>query len=565
MTSQDELSTYLPGNQDENKHHRNIAQLYSQLQTAIDQAQRTTRNKPGRITPHPLQPSDTRSSTSSDPYSLCSSDSPITPKHPEIIICACQQLIVSEDSDHCGLCDQPLPSCINQARQERQAHKLAIEDCKSQLLILNTRKDSLETELTNLRECHETKQDALVSCIDQMHSLRHDLKVVEQKYQAEVSKIETIKQATKGVQLEMEDLTERLFEEVHNMMQIEQAEKKLLQVSHDALEDQLKETQNALELVTDELETVRQAMTLVGDQVASNTENLRVYTHDTSAFALSSMARAHHDLAELHNLELYTEMQDFKDTSLVDEFGRFMGVLGTISLRQLYADPFMKHCLREDIEPCLRFGNQPRVTSKKIIEAIQVKTCFVEVCPKGFANSQASMEATNGGSYGTRPQPVSSMSTTTRLWSRFSSSNTATPSFSGCGACGRHVPKDEREAVLKYRFRISYFDPWTCIDRYCRDRLMSVIEFFLFIRAIRMGSYRQRPVEAIYEECMRLKLQMFLARMGSLAPTLQEIGLDSSSVGKASVGLPPDTHSFLDDGRSSTSADSIATTVYSMA
>ncbi|KAI9024319.1 hypothetical protein CLU79DRAFT_790786 [Phycomyces nitens] len=553
MSTQDELS-YLPANQDDNKHHRNIAQLYSQLQTAIDQAQRT--RKQARIPPHPLQPAS-RASTSSDPYSISSTDStdsPITPKHPEIIICACQQFIVSSESNHCGLCDQPLPQSIHIARQQRQSQKKAIEDCQAQLINLNLKTDQLQTELTNLRECHETKQDALVSCIDQMHSLQHDLKVVEQKYQAEVAKIDTIKQATKAVQLEMEDLSERLFEEVHNMMQVEQAEKKILQVSHDQLADQLKETQNALELVTDELETVRQAMTLVGDQVSTNAECLRVYTHDTSAFALSSMARAHHDLAELHNLELYTEMQDFKDTSLVDDFGRFVGVLGTISLRRLYADPFMKHCLREDIEPCLRFGNQPRVASKKIIESIQVKTCFIEVCPKGFANSHATMEV----------GPVPSVSTTTRLWSRFSASNT-TPSFSGCGACGRHVPLSEREAVLKYRFRISYFDSWTCIDRYCRDRLMAVIEFFLFIRAVRMGSYRERRMEDIYEECMRLKLQMFLARMGSLAPTLQEIGLDPSSVGKASVGLPPDTHSFLDDGRSSTSTESTFTTVSSMA
>ncbi|KAI7870178.1 hypothetical protein BDF14DRAFT_1775329 [Spinellus fusiger] len=502
---------------------QNIAHLYSQIQVAIDSAHRArTQSQPRHVPPSLAL--DSRSSTSSDPCSLSSSfSSPLTPKH--AVLCACHQWLVSLDSSHCGLCDEPLP-VMEHWHTLRQTQSKAIKDARGKIEELMKQQKQCTERIELMKTTHRDKEEAVCKCIDSMHSLQHDLKVLEQKYQCEQKQIVEIQESKENVKMEIEDLTVKLFEEATHMMKVEQKEKRILQVAYDSLEAQLKEAQDNLMTVVALLETVRQEIGDVEDDSEAVEENTK-----PNVIPLSSMTRAHYDLAQLHQLPLCSSIQDFKDENLLEEFEHFLGAILNVPLRRVYNEPFMKHCVREDVEPCLRFGPNPRLTAKKMMEAIQVKTCLVEECPPGFAEEEQT-EA-----------PA-----TTSLWSRF-----GTTPFHGCGACGRSGGEN-RASILTYRFRISYFDTWTCIDRYCRDRLVSVIEFYSFLRSLRMGLYRERPIKEVYEECVRLRLQMFLSRMGSLGHYLQDIDVHPYAVGNPSLVVD----SAQDDGCSSTN-DSIST------
>ncbi|KAI8975774.1 hypothetical protein BDF20DRAFT_880618, partial [Mycotypha africana] len=205
---------------------------------------------------------------------------------------------------------------------------------------------------------------------------------------------------------------------------------------------------------------------------------------------------------------------------------------------------YMKNSLSEDVEPCLRFGPNSRLSPKKLVDAILMNACFIEKTPYGFSKEQAKKAVET---------PLRNSATKHMLWeylstgSLTSSSSTASISSNNNGA--HHQPSIECQACgymtendLPYRFRISILDDWACIDRYCRDRLVSVCEFYTFIRNIRQGYYNGRTLSDLFQESTRLKLQMFYARMGTLSQTLRQMGLEGDSVGQASAPnmvIPP--------------------------
>ncbi|CAO3623769.1 unnamed protein product [Cunninghamella blakesleeana] len=208
------------------------------------------------------------------------------------------------------------------------------------------------------------------------------------------------------------------------------------------------------------------------------------------------------------------------DDMLLNEFAEFVKFGTSMPLKKLHSIPFMKHCQLEDVEPCLRFGAHSRLSARKINDAIVMNTCFIEEAPNGFADEQAR-----------RPVdiPLKISAAKSMIWERFSSSS-QTSVFSGCQACGR-----SNDTPLPYRFRISYFDDWACIDRYCRDRLVAVCEFYVFIRNVRQGYYNSRSIDDLYQEAMRLRLQMFYARMGALTWTIRSLGFKEGVIGQATT------------------------------
>ncbi|KAG1051359.1 hypothetical protein G6F43_006425 [Rhizopus delemar] len=148
------------------------------------------------------------------------------------------------------------------------------------------------------------------------------------------------------------------------------------------------------------------------------------------------------------------------------EFQDFVELSESVSIHKLHSTPFMKHSLMEDIEPCLRFGPQSRLAPKDLYESMLLNTCFIEKVPGDVSDSH----------------PIK------------------------CQACGQEKRK------LSYRFRTSMVDDWAYMDRYCRDRFVSVCEFYMFIRNIRQGHYNGHNMLELFQESIRLKLQMFYSR-----------------------------------------------------
>lgn len=406
--------------------------------------------------------------------------------------CSCQYWLVSSDSEHCGLCDQAIP-IVKQQHED----KILL---KEQSLILDNQlaeKQALYklyvTDIETLKQQHDKRQELLTNMTNKIESLCEDIEIVQLKHKDEIAHTIAIEQSKKLVEIELHDLTQKLFEEANNMVLVEKKEKLVIQLQHDKVNDQLKGVESQLTGVQAELKELRKDMT-------NQDLNLQQLNPQSSFSAFISthenyLLRAQLDMSTLlldqsQPIEINQEYnQQVHDDAVVTEFQQFSESIKSIGLSKLYTLSFMKSCLKSDIEPCLRFGPNPRISSKKILDAILVKTCLVESCPPGFIQA---------------PTKADSVKVKTRLWDRFSSS---AQDYPGCQACGRLI--DETQC---WRFRISYFDEWSLIDRYCYDRITSVIEFYMFLRRLKTATAKDGNKFELYQECSRLQLQMFLSR-----------------------------------------------------
>lgn len=129
--------------------------------------------------------------------------------------------------------------------------------------------------------------------------------------------------------------------------------------------------------------------------------------------------------------------------------------------------PFMKQCLKHEIEPCLQFGKKSKFFVGRLMDSLLHQSCFIEKasCP-----------------------------------------------FAICGLCGF---QDSDVFVFKMREddEESYM-----VDRCCRDRLVAACNFYVFIRYIHMGMLSQdRSIESLFHEAIGLRLCMFWARTGLMS------------------------------------------------
>lgn len=385
--------------------------------------------------------------------------------------CSCHELVNS--TYHCSNCGkftfEPLQSFDNHDTKKQ------LDLTVSQRDTLRHKQQELDTKILDLKKTIKEKQTRLTHTVEGISSLQHDIKVLETKTKEETSQIKNIQQSQQIVKKELEDLSERLFQEADSMIELEKSQQEILKQRNQQLASELESTQSQLRGTEQELKSLKtEYQPDLQQQLQQSTPDIYIRAQlDTILMHGSDLGQLYMDTLE-------------NDNALLD-FNDFIQASQKTSLRHLHHLKYMKYCLRDDIMPCLRFGPNPKLSSKKIMEAILVKSCFVEQCPKGVQ--------------------VNKQESTVPLWERFSSP------FLGCQACGRKIKDaDSRQELLRYRFRISYFDEWTCIDRYCRDRLVSVIEFYNFIRQLRAGVYKHRSLHELYQQIIRLKLQMFLAR-----------------------------------------------------
>lgn len=177
---------------------------------------------------------------------------------------------------------------------------------------------------------------------------------------------------------------------------------------------------------------------------------------------------------------------------------------------------YITQCEKEDIEPCLGFGNpESRMCVKVMMEYMLHKPCFIEHITLDVAKSIASpINATSSAYY--RP-----------LWERWSVNSyysSATPASTTtlsnlseteeleCASCGRKTSLKQPFAQKFYRFRLVEEDDWLLIDHDCRNRLVAVCDFYSFIRNIQLGLYQNRSLHDLYQENVQLRLKMFYSR-----------------------------------------------------
>lgn len=450
------------------------------------------------------------------------------------IPCPCHHILISKDSRYCGLCDRVIP-VMEALLKERDTHENEIKLLQQRLADEQIRIQEQTNDISQLQTSVRQVEKQLNVKTEAFLALQSDMEMLNDKYVDEIERVAEIQHSKDMVENELEDLSRRLFEEANGMVANEKREKHNLEVAQKHLENQLAETRERLAAEQMQLQELRLKMEAMQDfdneqhhhhHTLSNGNSTFINGNDTngsnrnSDISLSmngsingdgADVRGMKDLAGLfpdhttdHHQQQQQDMDPWPglDTMLLDEFADFVKLRTSVPLKKLHNIPFMKHCQLEDVDPCLRFGAHSRLSARKVNDAIVMNTCFIEEAPAGFAEEQSK-----------RPvdAPLKISAGKSMIWERFSSSssNNQAGVFAGCQACGR---SNDAVSSLPYRFRISYFDDWACIDRYCRDRLVAVCEFYVFIRNVRQGYYNSRTTTDLYQEAMRLRLQMFYAR-----------------------------------------------------
>ncbi|CEP15154.1 hypothetical protein [Parasitella parasitica] len=490
---------------------KDIANLYSHLQTMIDNVPKSPRLETN--TELPITPTTSSS---------LSRSSPLKPD------CPCHHILVSKDSRHCALCDDVIP-ILADIQQDREKKQKDIAELKQQLFAQETKSKSSRIELLAQQKKYQQTNDQLQKTKEQYANVKKDLSVLQQKYETEKKEADEVKRAKASVENELEELSQKLFEEANGMVATEKRAKHLLEIQYQRLKQELESCKHQMEAEELQLKELKSKM---GDMEEQHKREHRLSNNGSCISTAdeeddSQEKRASRDMANLfhHPEEIIDE--DPTDPLILNEFKEFVESGESIPIRKIHSMPYMKNSLTDDVEPCLRFGPNSRLSARKLYEAILLNTCFIEESPYGFAQDQAK-----------RPYdvPLRISAAKNLIWERLSTP-TAAPPFAGCQACGRSSKSD-----LPYRFRISMLDDWACIDRYCRDRLVSVCEFYMFIRNVRQGYYNGRTIPDLYRESTRLKLQMFYARMGTLSQALYRVGVKGDIIGHASAPnmvIPP--------------------------
>jgi hypothetical protein len=490
-----------------------IANLYSRLQAVIDHVPKSNgqANSEASLVPLPASPEARTPSTSSPlparrpKMRTSSSYSLNSVGRNDRIECPCAHILVSSNSKHCALCDQVIPAVErlqNERLQEMEELKNLQQKLKHEVKCIKDQSKEIEVLTKKIEEL----EDDLDAKTDAFVALQNDMEILNEKYVDEIERVAEIQHSKDMVENELEDLSRRLFEEANGMVANEKREKYNLEVAQRHLENQLKETRERLHAEQMQLKELRIKM----EEMESRSEEERDESDSGEQGKRSSAvsdagAQGLADMTTLLNGSSKRQSQhgadiDSTTTNIDDlvlgEFRDFIATGRSLPLKKLHTNAFMRNCQLEDVEPCLRFGPNPRLSAKKIIDAIVMNTCFIEEAPIGFAEQQAS-----------RPIDVQLRISAQKnmMWERFSSNQNG--HFKGCQACGR-----QDGSQLPFRFRIAYYDDWACIDRYCRDRLVAVCEFYVFVRNARQGYYNSRSIHDLYQESIRLRLQMFYAR-----------------------------------------------------
>jgi hypothetical protein len=173
--------------------------------------------------------------------------------------------------------------------------------------------------------------------------------------------------------------------------------------------------------------------------------------------------------------------------------------------------PFMKRIMREDIDPCL-FADASGTSwwrsswfRKKLIDNIATGRCEIQ---QWRADKEPSMTVTS------IPSPRMSQRASQFLSSRH------LPPKTKCASCGR-----TRVCEFRMRLQPSYSVadpsqtsslPWLPIDRFCRDRLVAVCDFYGFFSYLKQGLMLNVPVLSLFKQCMQHLRKMAVARVGSI-------------------------------------------------
>ncbi|KAG9301000.1 hypothetical protein G9A89_018952 [Geosiphon pyriformis] len=177
---------------------------------------------------------------------------------------------------------------------------------------------------------------------------------------------------------------------------------------------------------------------------------------------------------------------------------------------------YMKRCMIEDIQPCLFEGNsgwKSPFYKRRLLDAIIKNQCEIQTIY--FNTSMPSTPTTSQISISSRssyqePPPAPKVK---------------------CGLCGCLRSCDFRMRISgpdvavppsatslnSANLSVTERPGWILLDRFCRDRIVAVCDFYGYLSHLRQGLLANSPVWGIYKQCLRHRRKMGMARVGSVS------------------------------------------------
>lgn len=206
------------------------------------------------------------------------------------------------------------------------------------------------------------------------------------------------------------------------------------------------------------------------------------------------------------------------DGLVFDEFQQHIKALQSSPNVTMPSTPFMKRVIAEDIDPCL-FQNagsswwKSPWFKRKLTDAIASNRVDIQAY-----NSSSSMSCLSSSSTSSSPA-ASHISSSTAPGTPTTNQQQAAPKTK-CTCCGHlricefrmrlHSPAQQQQQQAKPV-------PWLPIDRFCRDRIVAVCDFYAFMTHLRQGLMQNSSVLQMFKQCLHFRRRMGLAKVGSTA------------------------------------------------
>lgn len=360
----------------------------------------------------------------------------------------------------------------------------------------------------------------------EIQDLRQDLIKLNQKYIDQIGRIQIAEQAQFQVESELEDLSSKLFEQANEMVAQEKKARFLAEKKVAHLERELSSVYEALDNEREQLKELRakfaanESKGVVDDAISVTT----VATTTDEVVAVHPLENVDNDSSSGNNTSnsnnaLFTPFSNVHlDHDWLTLFKDFITLAPSTPLESIHRLPFMKQCLELDVTPCLRFGNNlkwGKLSIKKVLEAVIKQPCFIE------SDSSPTKRYSHDARISSKKSLQPSAATATQVMTRRSSfaifrsaimtTTTTKAEQYACHGCGNTT----ETTTHLFRFKLKETDTeWFWIDRSCRDRLVAVCNFYVFIRHVRQGLQNQKTIDSLFQECVWLRLVMFWARSG---------------------------------------------------
>ncbi|PVU96487.1 hypothetical protein BB559_002359 [Furculomyces boomerangus] len=368
--------------------------------------------------------------------------------------------------------------------------------------------------------------------------LEVSLAAMNEKLVSQVNETAEIAYAKELVEAELEELSRKLFEEANNMVSTEKKARAKTEKKNEILERKIKDLQDQLQDERLQSKELKERLLNITEENITNKQQIAILENNSDLNSNDSEeASPNPQIPTPPN----SNFDNITDIQTIKEFSDFIYEAHIKRNPKWASTPFMRHSVNEDVEPCLRFGTKPRVTSKLFLDAIISSTLQIEEIPMKQESPTNNQESTYqnmisprmSNSFSMTAMPV--LSGRSALWDRFN--GIIPPNPNGCQTCGT-------EGVCTYRLKLGQKpdEEWSYIDSVCRDRLVAVCEFYGFVHHISNGRFMNRPTSELLSEVMKLKVYMFYARYGLLSHAISfDPSLPSAFImsGSNNIALPP--------------------------